>query len=137
MIFLFQSLCLAFQAFALLAFLLLSQPFSLFTRSLFRVGIDDIHGGADALRNRHLNSFDRPIFGYLKQNALIGWWNAQYIVFSLHVFVRWMTDANAQAWKNISMQVMDDIAHAIVPGGASPGAELQLPNRKIEFVVND
>ena len=48
-----------------LSFLALLQfplPLVLLAFRLFRVGVDEIHGGSDALRNGKLNRLDRAVF---------------------------------------------------------------------------
>ena len=52
----------SFQALPFLALPQLPLPLLLLAFRLFRVGVDEIHGGSDALRNGKLNRLDRAVF---------------------------------------------------------------------------
>ena len=61
----------SFQPLSFLALLQFPLPLLLLAVRLFRVGVDEIHGGSDALRNGKLNRLDRAVFALFEQDAFI------------------------------------------------------------------
>ena len=58
------------------------------------------------------------------------------MVFALYMTISGMADADAQAWEGVSMQVPDDILHAIMPCGTASGAQANFAHREIKFIVD-
>ena len=67
----FAAFLLSFQSLPFLALPQLPLPLLFLAFRLFRVGVDEIHGGSDALRNGKLNRLDRAVFALFEQDAFI------------------------------------------------------------------
>src|SRR5690242_18889467 len=72
-----------------------------------------------------------------KLNTLIACRCSQNEANSIQMVVCWSPNPDAQAWKSISMEMLNNACDPIMASSASTGLELYSSDGKIHFVIDD